>query len=239
MIDARLVPEEHEALTPGEAVAGMLLHGVGFSHRPLSFTPQFFAHTPLDLVFHEGVHADLCNRFPLGRTLDEVSGEGGERLLSALAWAIWTQEGMDPRFHHLDPTRFSLRGADGPEHDEHAITITQGDAKDPRPDWPQAVVALRVSPDGGVPFVSKSWEGQASETQIFQERAAALRATLQRSPTPRSLGADANLSTEDHAAHLKALGVLTRLPHTLTLVSPVLPQALREATWQRLHATTR
>ena len=73
MIDARLVPDEQEEITPGEAVAGMILNGLGFANRPLSLTPQFFAHTPLDLLWRGGVHAEMCNRFQLGRTLDEVS----------------------------------------------------------------------------------------------------------------------------------------------------------------------
>jgi mannose/fructose/N-acetylgalactosamine-specific phosphotransferase system component IIC len=34
MITARLVPEAQEVLTPGEAVAGMMLNGVGFAKRP-------------------------------------------------------------------------------------------------------------------------------------------------------------------------------------------------------------
>src|SRR5215468_9436512 len=41
MIDARLVPDEQEEITPGEAVAGMILNGLGFANRPLSLTPQF------------------------------------------------------------------------------------------------------------------------------------------------------------------------------------------------------
>ena len=73
MIDARLVPDEQEEITPGEAVAGMILNGLGFANRPLSLTPQFFANKPLDLLFREGVHAEMFNRFKLGRTLDEVS----------------------------------------------------------------------------------------------------------------------------------------------------------------------
>ncbi len=72
MIDARLVPDEQEEITPGEAVAGMILNGLGFANRPLSLTPQFFAHTPLDRLCRGGVHAEMCNRFQLGRTLDEV-----------------------------------------------------------------------------------------------------------------------------------------------------------------------
>jgi transposase len=239
MIDARLVPDEQEALTPGEAVAGMILNGLGFSNRPLSLTPQFFANTPLDLLFHEGVQADLFNRFKLGRTLDEVYGYGCDLLFSELALAICTQEDIDRRFNHLDTTSFSLSGAYVPERDEQAITITHGYSKDHRPDLKQAVLELMVSQDGGVPFVSKSWDGNASDTQIFQERAAALMATLQQSPTPRYLVADAKLYNEDNAANLKELGFITRIPNTLKLVSHVITQALREDTWQSLTDTTR
>ena len=99
MIDARLVPDEQEVLTPGEAVAGMILNGLGFSNRPLSLTPQFFANTPLDLLFHAGIHADLFNRFKLGRTLDEVYAYGGDLLFSELALAVCAQEGIDQRFN--------------------------------------------------------------------------------------------------------------------------------------------
>src|SRR6266403_1457088 len=115
MLDARLRVHEQEEITTGEAVAGMILNGLGFSNRPLSLTPQFFANTPLDLLFHEGLHADLFNRFKLGRTLDEVSGYGCDLLFSELALAICTQEGIDLRFNHLDTTSFSLSGAYVPE----------------------------------------------------------------------------------------------------------------------------
>jgi hypothetical protein len=36
MIDRRLVPDQQDRSTPGEAVAGMSLDGVGFANRPLS-----------------------------------------------------------------------------------------------------------------------------------------------------------------------------------------------------------
>jgi len=39
MIDTRLVPDSQEEITPGEAVAGMILNGLGFANRPLSLTP--------------------------------------------------------------------------------------------------------------------------------------------------------------------------------------------------------
>jgi len=55
IIDARLTPDEQEAITPGEAIKGMILNGLGFANRPLSLTPQFFANKPLDLLFRPGV----------------------------------------------------------------------------------------------------------------------------------------------------------------------------------------
>ena len=62
MIDARLLVHDQEEITAGEAVAGMILNGLGFSDRPLTLTPQFFANKPLDLLFHEGVRAEMFNR---------------------------------------------------------------------------------------------------------------------------------------------------------------------------------
>jgi hypothetical protein len=41
MINARLIPDAQAMITPGEAVAGMILNGLGFAHRPLSLTPIF------------------------------------------------------------------------------------------------------------------------------------------------------------------------------------------------------
>ncbi len=96
-----------------------------------------------------------------------------------------------------------------------------------------------VSQDGGVPLMSKSWDGNASDTQIFQERAQALLATFQGSPSPRYLVADAKLYTEANATNLAKLGFITRIPGTLKLVSQVITQALTWDTWQCLDATTR
>jgi transposase len=96
-----------------------------------------------------------------------------------------------------------------------------------------------VSQDGGVPLMSKSWDGNASDTQIFQERAQALIATFQGSPSPRYLVADAKLYNEGNVAHLKTLGFLTRIPATLKWVSQMIAQALKRDTWQCLESTTR
>jgi len=239
MINARLVPDEQEVITPGEAMAGMILNGLGFANRPLSLTPQFFANKPLDLLFREGIHAEMFTRFKLGRTLDEAYAYGCDLLFHELALAVCVQEGIALRFNHLDTTSFSRSGEYVPESDAQAITITHGYSRDHRPDLKQAVLELLVSQDGGVPFMSKSWDGNTSDIAVFQERAQALIAAFTNAPTPRYLIADSQLYHEDNAPHLQKLGFITRIPNTIGVVSQVIAQALTWDTWHRLEAKTR
>lgn len=239
MIDARLGLHDQEEISAGEAIAGMILNGLGFSDRPLTLTPQFFANKPLDLLFHEGVRAEMFNRFTLGRALDEAHAYGCDLLFRELALSVCLQEGIDERFNHLDTSSFSLTGDYVPDSDEHAMAITHGYSKDHRPALKQAVLELMVSQDGGVPLMSKSWDGNASDTKIFQERAQALLAPLKGSPSPRYLVADAKLYSEDKAPKLAQLGFITRIAGTLKLVTQVIGQALKWDTWQYLDATTR
>jgi transposase len=239
MIDARLKPDDQEEITPGEAVKGMILNGLGFANRPLSLTPQFFANTPLDLLVRPGVEADMFNRFKLGRTLDEINTYGCDLLFSEIALAVCQHESIAQRFSHLDTTSFSLTGEYVPESDQQAIAITHGYSKDHRPDLKQAVLELMVSQDGGIPLVSKTWDGNASDSQVFQDRAKALLSTFEHSPTPRYLVADSKLYSAENAKSLAKLGFITRIPSTLKLVSQVIRQALSEDTWQATDDTTR
>jgi len=239
MIDRRLVPDEQEVISPGEAIAGMILNGLGFANRPLSLTPQFFANKPLDLLFREGINAEMFNRFKLGRTLDEAYAYGCKLLFEELALAVCTHEGIDLRFNHLDTTSFCLTGEYIPDSDAHAICITHGYSKDHRPDLKQAVLELMVSQDGGIPLVSKSWDGNTSDTRVFQERAKALMSAFKSTPSPRYLVADAKLYCEDNAASLAKLGFITRIPATLKVVSQVMSQALQWDTWHPVDTKTR
>jgi transposase len=239
MINARLVPDAQEVITPGEAVAGMLLNGLGFANRPLSLTPQFFASTPLDLLFRAGVSAEMFHRFTLGRRLDEAYTDGCDLLFQELALEVCAHDGIDLRGKHLDTTSFALSGAYVPERDEPAISITHGYSRDHRPDLKPAVLELIVSQDGGGPFLSQSWDGQTSDTQMFQERAQALMTAFTPAPSPRYLLADSKRYHDDHAANLEHLGCIPRIPNTIGSVSQVIRQALTGDTWHPLDEQTR
>lgn len=139
MIDVRLLPHNHEEITTGEAIAGMIVNGGGCANRPLSLPPQFFANTPLDLLCRLGVRADMLNRVTLGRSLDEVYGYGCDLLLSERALAVCAHEGSAQRCNPLDTTSCALTGESIPDSDDHAIAMTHGSSTDHRPDVQQAV----------------------------------------------------------------------------------------------------
>src|SRR5438094_9940957 len=96
-----------------------------------------------------------------------------------------------------------------------------------------------VSQDGGVPCVSKSGDGNASDSRRCQERAEAWLSAFKTTTSPRSLVADANLSPADNAAPRAKLGFITPSPATLQLVSQVITQALPWDPWQPLDDPTR
>jgi transposase len=236
-IDACIVPDDQESISTGEAVAGMILNGLGFSARPMSLTPQFFTNTPVALLLRAGVSAEYFNRFKLGRSLDKVYAYGCDVLFSEIALAVCQQEGIALRFNCLDTTSFSLTGAYVPETDAQAITITHGYSKAHRPDLKQAVLELMVSQDGGVPFLSQSWDGNASDSVVFKKRCEALIAQFEASATPRYLVADAKLYTAANAANLARLPFITRIPETLKVTQQVIAQAWTGGAWQPLDET--
>lgn len=232
LIDSRIDSDEQEAITTGEAISGMLLNGLGFSDRPMSLTPQFFQNKPLDVLFRPGVVASHFNRFKLGRSLDKVFAYGCDALFSEISLAVCRQAGVDLRFHSLDTTTFSLTGAYVPDSDESAIGIVRGYSKDHRPDLKQVVLETIVSQDGGIPLLCKSWDGNASDTKIFEARAADLITQFQDADAPRYLVADAKLYTKDNAANLSGLSFITRIPETIKTVGQVIKQAWEQDAWQ-------
>lgn len=192
MIDSRITPDEREGITTGEAIAGMIINGLGFSDRPMSLTPQFFDGKALDVFIREGITPYMLNRFKLGRSLDKVFSYGCDLLFSEISLGVCNKEEIDLRFNSLDTTSLSLTGEYIPDTDEHAVLVTYGYSKDQRPDLKQVILELMVSQDGGVPFVSKSHDGNASDNNVFKQRCEGLIKEFAVSGMPRYLVADSN-----------------------------------------------
>jgi len=226
IIDGQIEADDQEEVSTGEAVKAMIINGLGFSNRPLVLTPQFFDNLPMSALFREGVKASHFNRYKLGRSLDKVFGYGCEILFSTIAAFGCRQEKVDQRFNSLDSTSFSLNGDYLIEEDKSAIKITHGHSKDHRPDLKQVMLELMVSQDGGVPFVSKSWDGNGSDNVIFEKRAAALIDEFKASEAPRYLVGDSKLYHKKAKETLAQIPFITRIPGSLKLEQNIIDQAL-------------
>lgn len=232
LIDKRLGTDELEEITTGEAIAGMIINGLGFSDRPMSLTPQFFENKPLDKLIREGIKAESFNRFKLGRSLDKVSEYGCDLLFNEIGMAVCFNQGVDMRFMSLDTTNFSLDGKYLADSDEHEINITYGHSKAKRPDLKQVVLELMVSQDGGIPFISKSWSGNTSDNEIFTSRAKEL---LNSASSSESFTiADSKLYSKDNSENLKDLSFITRIPGTLKEENVAIDNALKSNEWLEL-----
>jgi transposase len=223
-IDQRIPPAKDEKITAGQAVAGMILSGLGFSDRPMSLTPQFFAQRPIGyLLGDETLEADYFNHFKLGRTLDEVYRYGCSLLFAELSLSACTQEGIDMRFGHLDTTSMSFYGeysAGEVEITEEStaevpVNVTYGYSRDHRPDLKQVLQELLVSQDGGVPMWTQTWSGNSNDSEIFRKRAEALSQAFAVGKGPKCLVADAKLYSEMTLEQLSLMPYVTRVPGTL------------------------
>jgi len=239
MIDSRITPDAREEITTGEAIAGMIINGLGFSDRPMSLTPQFFEGKALGIFIREDITPDMLNRFKLGRSLDDVYSYGCDLLFSEIALGVCQKEGIDLRFNSLDTTSISLTGDYDPDTDEHAILVTYGYSKDQRPDLKQVILELMVSQDGGVPFMSKSHDGNASDNNVFKQRCEDIIKEFSASEMPRYLVADSKLYTRENATNLVHLPFITRIPGNLNVVDEVIEQSLAMGNWQPLNDQTR
>lgn len=228
-IDERIRRDSREEISCGEAVAGMILNGLGFSDRPLTLTPQFFENKALNRLFRPGVNAEHFNRFKLGRALDDCHAYGCDLLFAEVSAKICKAEGVDTKFNSLDTTAFALTGDYNVDSDEHTIEITHGYSKDHRPDLKQAVLEIMCSHDGGVPVISKSWNGNASDTKIFRERAKALVDNFKAAEGPHYLIADSKLyDAETIEEGLGLIPFITRIPSTNKLENSIIDLALQK-----------
>lgn len=228
LIDERIPEHPKEEISVGEAVAGMIINGLGFSNRPLSLTQQFFQSKAIERLFRKGIDASYFNRFKLGRALDDCYTYGCSNLFAEISMAVCKKEKVDCRFNSEDTTSFSLTGDYVPDTDEHAILITHGYSKDHRPDLKQAVVEMMVSQDGGVPTVYCAHSGNASDTQIFRDRSQALLESFKSSDAPRYLVADSKLYAKKTIEEsLSDIPFITRVPGTVSLEQETISEMLK------------
>lgn len=235
MIDERIPTHKDENITCGEAIAGMVISGLGFSDRPLSLTPQFFENCPIAyLLERPEIKAEHFNHFKLGRALEDVFKYGADQLFMAISALVCAQENIDQRVNHLDTTTFSVHGKFENEYAEEAVALNYGYSRDKRPDLKQVVLEMMVSEDGGVPLFSLCWDGNTNDSEIFKTRAKALIESFKASDEKRYLIGDSKLYSEAIRAYLKDFLFVTRVPATLKAHDEIANLALNEGNWEAI-----
>ena len=237
LLDKHLPQDDKQAITPGEAIKGMIMNGLGFANRPLTPSPQFFTNLPMEHLFREGVDTNHFNRHKLGRTLDQCYDFGCESLFSLVSHQACEIEAVDCQFKSLDTTSHSLTGDyanDEEGCDERVINITHGHSKAHRPDLKQVVQEMIVSQDGGIPLAVKNWDGNSADTKVFKERAKALVKMMKTAPRPNYLVADCKLYHKDNAEFLSTLTFITLVPSTIKLEKTLISEALSAQQWTRI-----
>lgn len=216
LVDELIGRDEQETISAGEVVAGMIFNGLGFVSRPLMLAPQFFENKALDILIRDGVKAEDFNRHKIGRVLDRIFEYGCEKMFTTIALQACIRENIDMTFGHADTTSYSLSGEYDCESDTETIKVTYGHSKDKRPDLKQIVQELITTQDGGIPIITKTLSGNASDTVILRERVATLINEFGTS-TKRYFVADSKLYAQGTADTLNKINFITRVPSTLKL----------------------
>lgn len=227
LIDSHFEKDEQENISTGEAIAGMIINGLGFTQLPMTLTPKFFENKPLDILFREGMQASYFNRFKLGRALDDVYQYGIEALFSKIALHVCEKEGIKMDYSHLDTSSFSVTGEHLPDSDENEIRITHGYSKDHRPDLKQAVLELVVTQDGAIPFICQCHDGNASDNTVFKDRVAGFVEQIKKGSQPTCVVMDSKGYTKKNAPYLMQMSFITRVPASFALEGTMIDQALR------------
>jgi transposase len=225
MINKHIGLDDQEEISAGEVIAGMILNGLGFVSRPLMLTPQFFENKALEILFRDGVEAEHFNRHKIGRVLDRIADYGCEKLFGIIALEACRRENVEMKFGHSDTTSHSLTGDYDSDSDTERITVTYGHSKAKRPDLKQVVQELVTSQDGGIPFMTKVWSGNASDSVVLRERAKAIMEEFRKSSN-RYLVADSKLYSEETSKTLNKINFITRVPSTLKLEQIFVDRAL-------------
>ena len=212
----------------GEAIAGMIINGLGFTDRPISLTPQFFEQLPMETLFRDGVEASHFNRHKLGRTLDMIYKKDPTSLFTTYACQTVKDEKISLSSLVNDTTTFNVTGKKYENTDENEITLTKGYSKDHRPDLLQAVHELVVSTDGGIPMYSKSHDGNSSDTVIFRERVEELKKQIEFDVKDCLWVADSKLYTEETLSLFSDINFLTRVPETNKEVKIQIKEAIKK-----------
>jgi transposase len=165
IIDRMVPPHRNRHISHGEAVAGLMVYLLN-NGRALYEMENWAEKTAILSSLFPGYRPGDWTDDRIADTLDELHTEGPEQIQGAISANIVGGFGIKLDEIHYDTTSVSLWGTYDSATGQPAVLITFGYNKDHRPDLKQVVVGTAVSGDGGVPLISKTHDGNTSDSVL-------------------------------------------------------------------------
>jgi transposase len=165
-IDELCPIREIAAVSVGQVVEVLVANRLT-SPTPLVRVHDWARTWAVDEVF--GIDPKLLNDDRLGRALDEMAPHV-EKIVGTIGAKAISEFGIDVSQLHWDMTSMSMHGAypdDG--QDPQFPQVKYGHPKDRRVDLKQVQAGLGVSGDGGIPVLSRVFDGGAAEVSQVVE----------------------------------------------------------------------
>jgi len=232
-IDKELeIRSNKKKITYGEAIAAMIINGLGYANKQLYLSPRFFEKKALKQLFeNENIDAKYFNKDTLGRTLDKIFEYGVSELYEKIAKEALKRLGLMPSTIHLDSTSFHLDGKyanqeiENEDSEPSPVYITKGYSRDHHPELNQVVLNLIVEHKAGIPIWMKAGNGNQNDSKEFAKILKEHIKSLKESNTTKTkIIADAALFTSNGIKEIKESNMLfiSRVPSKLKQAKEIL-----------------
>ncbi len=165
LIDDVVPAHEARTISHGEAVAALMVYLLSGGRALYRMEEWAETTAVLSTLFPKYKPEDWSDD-RLGDTLDALYKKGLEGIQGALSTPLVEVFGLCLDLIHDDTTSVSLWGTYDPQRGQPAVLLTFGYSKDHRPDLKQVVLGAAVSGDGGVPLLSKTHDGNSSDSTL-------------------------------------------------------------------------
>jgi len=195
---------------------------------------DFFADKPTSVLFGKEVKAKYLNDDVLLRSLDEIHTYGPSEFFTDVALKILADFDLISKFTHMDSSPTPLYGRKYPNGGN--VQVRYGHSKG-RKDLKQ-LVDLLITSDGGIPFYEKTYSGNVSDREIFQESIIAVQEYFKKYNYNKKIVtvADTALYSKKFLLNKKINGDwVTRVPETIDKAKFILSKDHSEVSWTKIN----
>jgi len=224
------------ALDYGTVVKAFIINMLD-QRTPLYHFSQAFANVDCEVLFGEGIYADLFSVKRLEDTLDAVAELDHRSLASSISLRNLSLYGLPINFAHIDTTNKSLFGNyEKEEDDDDDFNITYGKAKDKRDDLKLVTIGNSAQQDG-LPLFGEALSGNSSDAVWFREAMEEMNqfcsGDLNTNPILVFDAAASNKETMDQACDQKMPSVI-RLSRVFNAANDYVRKAWEEGGWEEV-----